>query len=275
MARTITLAGQDILRLGLGTYNFGIQARKADSEIALLHRALDLGVALIDTATMYDNEAFLGQALRDMRQRVFLVSKVLPSQASFNGVIRACERSLRDLKTDHLDLYMLHWASSYPLEQTVAALKALKAQGKILSYGLSNIDVPEIKALGTEVSDLTALEVLYNPSARGIEYDMLPFAHERQIAVIAYSPLGSGSASLLHHPTIERIARRHQVSTAQILIAFSLRDDSLISIPKASSLPHLADNIKALDVVLDDEDKQLLDSAFPPATHKVPLKLGW
>lgn len=261
--------------LGFGTYNFGVSKARAQDEAQVLNKALELGIELIDTATMYGNEAFLGEVLEGLRDKVFLVSKVLPSSATYEGTKRALKQSLRDLRTSYLDLYFLHWQGATPLEETVCAFEDLKQEGLILNWGLSNVDVPQIKDLGRVAENCAALEVLYNPLSRGIEFDLIPYAKEHKMAVLAYSPLGEGKRCLLQNKAILEVARRHEVSAACVLIAFSLQNRGFISIPKTSSLTHLEDNLKALDVSLDKEDFKILDEEFHSPKFKVPLKLGW
>lgn len=269
----INLAGKKVLRLGLGTYQFGISRNKAQEEKKVFDRALELGIAVVDTATLYKNEAFLGELIQGRRDKVFLISKVLPSEASLRGTKTALERSLRDLKTSYLDLYFLHWKGSYPLEETIEALSSLKKEGKIRSWGLSNVDVPEIKALGETVLDCEAVQVLYNPQYRGIEYDFFPYAEKANLKIMAYCPLGEGSTTLLNHPGLQEIAAKHQVSTAAVLIAFSLRKPYLISIPKSSSVAHLEDNFTGLSFKLDDEDEAKIDSLFKKPISKTALSV--
>lgn len=261
--------------LGFGTYNFGVKRTSLNEDKKVLEKAIERGIEVIDTATMYGNEAFLGEALTGLRDKVFLISKVLPSSATYEGTKRALKQSLRDLRTSYLDLYFLHWQGATPLEETVRALEDLKKEGLILNWGLSNIDVPQIKALGEKALECAALEVLYNPLARGIEYDLIPYAKAQGMAVLAYSPLGEGGPYLLHNKAILEVAKRHGVSAACVLIAFSMREQGLISIPKTSSLSHLEDNLKALELKLDKDDLKLIDEEFKAPTFKVPLKLGW
>lgn len=271
--RSATIGKHKIPILGLGTYQLGVRSSDYASDAKVILAALDKGITLIDTAELYHNEEFLGRTLQGVRPQCFLVSKVLPSDASYAGTKQACERSLRKLRTDHLDLYMLHWSSSYPLAETVRALRDLKREGKILEFGLSNIDVGRIKALDfSEGFDLSCDEVLYNLQYRGIEYDLLPFAQSHDMAIIAYSPLSEGRLKTC--PPLEPIARKYNMTQAQIALAFTVQQEGVITIPKFSSLEHLQENLECCNLKFDEEDFKLIDSLFPPPRSKVPLK-GW
>lgn len=271
--KSATLGKHKIPVLGLGTYRLGVESSYQASDAKVILAALDMGITLIDTAELYHNEEFLGRTLQRVRHQCFLVSKVLPSDASYEGTKQACERSLRKLKTDYLDLYMLHWGSSYPLAETVRALRDLKREGKILQFGLSNIDIGSIKKLDfSEGFDLACDEVLYNIQYRGIEYDLLPFAQRSGMAIIAYSPLSEGR--LKSCPPLEPIAQKYHMTQAQIALAFTVQKEGVIAIPKFSSLEHLQENIESCKLKFDEEDFKLIDALFPPPVSKVPLK-GW
>ena len=273
--RTITLNGQTLSAIGQGTWNIGDKSAARQAEIAALQRGLDLGLTLIDTAEMYGSgrsESLVGEAIAGRRDGVFLTSKVLPSNASRHGALAACGRSLAHLGTGYLDLYLLHWPGSHPLQDTVSAFEDLRAQGKIRAWGVSNFDVSDLE-------DLYALEhgprcaanqVLYNPQYRGAEFDLLPWCLDHGLPVMAYSPVGQGG-DLLHNPTLSAIAGRHSVTSAQVALAWELRQPSLCVIPKAASIPHVEENAAAASLELTPEDIAEMDRAFPPPTRKQRL----
>jgi diketogulonate reductase-like aldo/keto reductase len=245
-------------------------------EISALRTGLDLGMTLIDTAEMYadgGSEQLVGEAIDGRRDEVFLVTKVLPENASRNGTIAACERSLKRLKTKWIDLYLLHWRGSIPLEETVQAFEELVQLGKIRYWGVSNFDVSDLQQLfrlkggGYTATD----QVLYNLTRRGIEYDLLPWCLQRSIPVMAYSPVEQGR--LLEHPVLRHVARRHKLTTAQVALAWVLRQDKVIAIPRAGTPGHVRENRAALDVHLSKRDLADLDGAFPPPTHSGPLEM--
>jgi diketogulonate reductase-like aldo/keto reductase len=240
--------------------------RRAD-EIEALRAGLDLGMGLIDTAEMYANgaaEALVGEAIAGRRDEVFLVSKVLPSRASREGAVAACEQSLRRLRTDRIDLYLLHWRGSIRLAETVEAFQALQAAGKIRAWGVSNFDTQDMRAL-TRLrvgKSVAANQVLYNLTRRGIEHDLLPWCRKREIPVIAYSPIEQGR--LLSHPELSRIAKAYGATPAQIALAWIVREADVVAIPKAGRVEHVQENWRALDLALSPADLAALDAAFPP-----------
>ena len=261
--------------LGIGTYRMGESARLREQEVATLQLAIDAGVRVIDTAEMYADggaETVVGMALRgDRRDKAFVVTKVLPSNAGRRRVVAACERSLARLRTDRIDLYLLHWRGSIPLAETLAGFEQLMRDGKIRHYGVSNFDradMAEWVALKGGES-VAADQVLYNLSRRGPEWDLLPWCRERGIAIMAYTPLGQGS--LLRDRTLADIARRRNATPAQVALAWLLRQEGMIVIPKAAHLEHVRDNRGALNVVLTEEDLSALDRAFPPPKGKSSL----
>ena len=262
--------GQQVCPLGQGTYQMG---RRRNEEIQALRRGIDLGLTLIDTAEMYDTEDLVGEAVRDCREQAFIVSKVLPSNASYEGTKRACERSLRRLGTDYIDLYLLHWIGRYPFSETVRALVELQQEGKIRQWGMSNLDVDDMEHILALPygRDCAANQVLYNLKDRGIEYDLIPWSGQHQIPVMAYTPLGEG---LRNHKTLIEIARRHNATSTQIMLAWVMRTQNVIAIPKASSIAHVEENARSLDISLTEEDLHDIDKAFPAPTHKVRLA-GW
>lgn len=266
--RRIVLAGDESVPvLGLGTWGWGEDpARRAD-EVAALRCSLDLGLSLVDTAEMYADggaEEVVGEALAGRRDEAFVVSKVLPSHASRSGTVAACERSLRRLGTDRIDLYLLHWQGGHPLEDTIAAFEALVDAGKIRSWGVSNFDHLALADLGRVPGSggLATDQVLYNLSRRGPEYDLLPWCADHELPVMAYSPIEQGR--LLDDALLGEVAAGHGVSPAAAALAWVLRGDSLCTIPKASSPQHVRDNATALNVELSREDLEALDRAFPP-----------
>lgn len=275
--RTIALPdGTKIPALGLGTWRMGEDARHAEAEVHALAAGLDLGLTLIDTAEMYGEggaESVVCRAIEGRRDQVFLVSKVYPHNAGRQDAIAACERSLQRLGTDRLDLYLLHWRGRVPLEETVEAFEELKAAGKIRGWGVSNFDVGDLEEL-EDLADgdhCATNQVLYNLSARGIEWDLLPWCAGRRLPLMAYSPLGQGV--VLKRKALTEVARRHGVSPATIAIAWTLRQPNVIAIPKAARAEHLADNAKALAIALTAEDLAELDDGFPPPSGPVPLEM--
>jgi diketogulonate reductase-like aldo/keto reductase len=253
----------------------GEDSRRRAEEVAALRLGLDLGMTLIDTAEMYGSggaEEVIREAIDGRREEIFLVSKVLPSNASRAGTIRACEASLKRLGTDRIDLYLLHWRGGVPLAETVAAFEALKSTGKILHWGVSNLDVDDMADLAAAGgSGVEANQVLYNLQARGIEFDLLLQSQADRIPIMAYSPVGQGD--LARHPALVEIARRHGATAAQVALAWVLRQPGVIAIPKASRLEHVRENRAAVDLRLSKEDLARLDAAFPPPRRKVPLEI--
>ncbi|BCL77839.1 aldo/keto reductase [Ktedonobacteria bacterium brp13] len=269
-------SGEMVPVLGQGTWGMGEAARHLTDEIAALRLGLDLGMTLIDTAEMYANggsEKVVGEAIAGRRDDVFLVSKVLPSNATRHGTIRACERSLQRLGTDHLDLYLLHWRGGTPLSDTLAAFEELVQAGKIRYWGVSNFSVADMQELIRHPSGSTVAtnQVLYNLTRRGVEYDLLPWSRAHHIPVIAYSPIEQGR--MLNGPALREIASRHQATPAQVALAWLLRRDNLFVIPKASSVAHVRENRAAYDLALTEQDLAQLDRAFPPPTSAQPLEM--
>ena len=233
-------------------------------------------MTLIDTAEMYGNgaaEDLIGEAIEGRRDEVFLVSKVLPHHATFDGTVAACKASCRRLQTEWLDLYLLHWRGDVPLAETVAAFEALKAEGAIRHWGVSNFDVGDMEELvvveGGE--NVETDQVLYNLVRRGIEYDLMPWAHEEAMPLMAYSPIEHGR--LLDAPALAEVAARHHATPAQVALAWVLRHEQVIAIPKAASPAHVDENRAALDLHLSSQDLTRLDRAFPPPGGKVPLEM--
>lgn len=268
--------GDDVPVLGQGTWGMGEKPSRRAEEVTALRLGLDLGMALIDTAEMYGDggaEEVVGGAFAGRRDEVFIVSKVLPTHASRLGVVTACDHSLRRLRTDRIDLYLLHWRLGTPLAATVAGFEALKAAGKIRHWGVSNFDTADMVELAS-VSDgrnVQTDQVLYNLGRRGIEHDLLPWCRERAIPVMAYSPVEQGV--LAGDGRLAGIADRYGVSRAQVALAWVLRQDGVIAIPKASHPDHVRENRVAHDIRLAPADLQELDRLFSPPTGKQPLAM--
>ena len=258
-------AGARVVALGQGTWELE-KTPRAEAAKAL-QAGLDLGMTLIDTAEMYGEgkaEEIVGEAVRGRREEVFLVSKAYPWHGTKQGLAEACARSLKRLKTDRLDLYLLHWRGDVPLAETVEGMEALRRQGAVRFWGVSNFDAADMEELtglkgGGEVQ---TNQVLYNLLKRGIEFDLLPWCRGRRIPIVAYSPFDQGP--LLRKKALADIARRHEVSTATLALAWILRHPDVIVIPKAAKLDHVRQNHAALQVRLSREDLAALDAAFPP-----------
>lgn len=269
-------SGEAVPVLGQGTWGMGEKPRRRHEEIEALRLGLDLGMTLIDTAEMYGDgaaEELIAEAIAGRRHEVFLVSKVLPHNATRRGTIVACERSLQRLGTDWLDLYLLHWRGPPPLTETLAAFDELTRAGKIRHWGVSNFDTADMKELVRLPggSTVTTNQVLYNLTRRGIEYDLLPWCLEHGLPTMAYSPIEQGR--LLDHPALHSVAAGHGATPAQVSLAWVLRRDRLIVIPKAGVPAHVQDNRAALDLHLTDQDVKALDRAFPTPTGPRALEV--
>ncbi len=277
MRRATFPDGTQVPALGQGTWHMGEAGSDRAAEARALRLGIELGMTLIDTAEMYADggaEEVVADAIAGQRDAVFVVSKVYPQNASRARMTTSCERSLRRLGTDRLDLYLLHWSGSVPLAETVAAFRALQADGKILRWGVSNLDTSDLAELELIPGggDCATDQVLYNLRARGPEFDLLPWCASKNMPVMAYSPVGQGGA-LLRDAALRRVAERHNKTTAQIALAWTLRQDGIISIPKASNPAHVRDNFAAADVVLGEADLAELDTAFPPPKRKRGLEM--
>jgi len=277
--RTVRLpSGEQVSAIGQGTWYMGDRKSEATREVAALQLGIDLGMTLLDTAEMYADggaERIVAQAVAGRRDQVFIVSKVYPQNASRTGVPAACERSLKRLNTDRIDLYLLHWRGGHPLAETVAAFEALRQAGKIRHWGVSNLDVSDMEELSRAPGgdNCAANQVLYHPNSRGIEYELLPWCEKRGVAIMAYSPLGHTTSRLLRSPAMVAISGRHGVTPAQVALAWGLRFSNVISIPKASDPAHVRDNAAAIDVALTAEDLAEIDAAHRPPGRKQPLDL--
>jgi diketogulonate reductase-like aldo/keto reductase len=275
--RSVTLeTGEKVPVLGLGTWRMGERKSERAAELKAIKLGLELGIRLIDTAEMYGEgvaEEIVGEAMSGLRDDIYLVSKVYPHNASRKGAVAACERSLKRLETDRLDLYLLHWRGSHPLAETVEAFEALKKGGKIRNWGVSNFDADDLEELAgvPNAGNCAADQVLYHLGSRGIEWQLLPQCQKAKIMVMAYSPLGQGP--LLRKPALGKIASKHNCDPAAVALAWVLRHSGVITIPKATQPDHVRANIKALDVKLDAEDLAALDTAFPPPKRASPLEM--
>jgi diketogulonate reductase-like aldo/keto reductase len=256
----------------------GEKAGRKQDEVRALQLGLDLGLTLIDTAEMYGEggaEEVVGEAIAGRRDEAFIVSKVYPHNASFDGVQQACERSLKRLKVEAIDLYLLHWQGHHPLAETFDGFEALKKAGKIKAYGVSNFDLENMEEAQSYGAPATN-QVLYNLMKRGIEFDLLPWARARGMPIMAYSPLetsGREQAALLDNPGLRAVADAHGVSPAQIALAWVLHQDGVIAIPKAVDPVHLRANRAAADLRLSADDLAALDKAFPPPRRRRALDM--
>ena len=275
--KTLALpSGERVPAFGMGTWNMGDERARRAEELATLRLGLDLGATLIDTAEMYGDgrsEKLVGEAIAGRRNAVFLVSKVLPENASRNGTLAACERSLKRLKTDRIDLYLLHWRGSVPLAETMLAFAALQRAGKIRHYGVSNLELSDMRELSQASGGaaVAANQLLYNLTRRGIEWDLLPWLRERRIPVMAYSPIEQ--ARLLRNAKLAAFAGRHAMTPSQAALAWLLAKDGVIVIPKTCRRDRLKENLGALERPLDAAQLAELDRLFPPPSGPQPLEI--
>lgn len=268
--------GEQLPALGQGTWRMGEEPGRRKAEIAALQLGLDLGMTLIDTAEMYGEglaEQLVGEALTGRREQAFLVTKVYPHNASQRGAVAACERSLKRLKTDCIDLYLLHWRGQYPLAETMAAFEALQGAGKIRHYGVSNLDLADMQELWAVPggSGAVANQLLYNLSRRGIEWDLLPWQRERRVLTMAYSPLEQ--AQLLGHRGLKDFARRHAMTPAQAALVWLLAQEGVMAIPKSGDAARVRENAAAGDRVLSPAQLGELDQLFAPPHGPAPLQM--
>jgi diketogulonate reductase-like aldo/keto reductase len=269
-------SGRTVPALGQGTWYMGDKRANRAEEIASLQLGLDLGLTLIDTAEMYGEgkaEELVGEALAGRRDRAFVVSKVYPHNASRKGAVAACERSLKRLGTDRLDLYLLHWRGSIPFAETLEAFTALKQAGKIRHYGVSNLDLSDMEELweASGGEGVQTNQLLYNLTRRGIEFDLLPWQRSHRMPVMAYSPVEQ--ARLLRQPALAGFAREHGMTPAQAALAWLLHKDDVIAIPKAGRRAHVEENAAALGITLTDAQLRELDRLFPPPDGPTPLEM--
>jgi len=275
--RFTTLAGESVPVLGQGTWQLGDRPQRRGQEIAALQLGIDLGLTLIDTAEMYGDgaaEELVAEAIVGRRDQVFLVTKVLPGNASSRKkLVAACERSLRRLRVQHIDLYLLHWRQNEDLAMTVETFGELESVGKIRHWGVSNFDVSDLEELNLLPGGGQAAsnQVLYNVSRRGIEFDLLPAARKRGLNVMAYTPIEQGR--ILGNATLREIAARHQATAAQIALAWVIRQEGVMAIPRAGTPAHVTENAGALAIELSARDLQDIDRAFPPPAKPHPLEM--
>jgi diketogulonate reductase-like aldo/keto reductase len=268
--------GDTVPVLGQGTWKMGESRSRRRDEVAALMHGIDLGMTLVDTAEMYAEggaEEVIAEAIKGRRAKVFLVSKVYPHNASKRGVQHACEQSLRRLKTDRLDLYLLHWRGSVPLEETVAGFEALQRDGKIRHWGVSNFDVDDMEELvRVPGGDACATnQILYNVARRGPEFDLLPWLAGRKMPAMAYSPVDH--ARLPRRSPLDDLAQKHGVSAIQVALAWVLRQPGVFAIPKSGRIEHVRDNRRALDLALSADDLAAIDAHFRPPRSKQPLEM--
>ena len=278
--KTIQFHGESALpAIGQGTWYMGENAALRSQEVGALQAGLDLGLKVIDTAEMYAEgaaEEVVGEALRGRRDQAWLVSKVYPWNAGEVDAIEACERSLRRLQTGYLDLYLLHWRGNVPLEETIRAMESLQQQGKIRHWGVSNFDHDDMLELWQEPGGKSCLtnQVLYHLASRGIEYDLLPQFQQREMPIMAYCPLAQAGRlrhALFDDARLQQIAQQKGISVAQVLLAWVIRQQGVLAIPKASSVAHVQQNAAALSINLTDEELSIIDRAFPAPQSKTAL----
>ena len=275
--RSVTLpGGERVPALGLGTWMMGERGGHEPQSVAALKRGIDFGMTLIDTAEMYGDggaEELVGQAIAGQRDRVFIVSKVLPSNASRTGVAAACERSLKRLGTDRIDLYLLHWHGGIPLRETVSGFADLRRTGNIRHWGVSNLDLDEMNALWAVLGgeNCATNQLLYNLGRRGIEWDLRPALRTRGVPIMAYSPLEQGR--LLGNWALKQVAAARGATPAQVALAWLLQWPDVIVIPKTANLDHVAENRAAADIALTPMEYAALERAFPPPDRKMPLAM--
>jgi diketogulonate reductase-like aldo/keto reductase len=268
--------GTRVAAIGLGTWKMGEDVRQRAQEVRALAAGIDLGATLIDTAEMYASgraEEVVAAAVKGRRDRVYLVSKVLPQNATRAGTVKACEASLKRLKTDCIDLYLLHWRGTVPFAETMAGFDDLMQAGKIRGFGVSNLDLKELQEwLSVSRADKTlADQVMYSIDQRGIDFDLLPWCLERQVALMAYCTLSQGGIPT--KPALKRVAERHRATPAQIMLAWVLRHEHVIAIPKSARPERVRENVQAADITLSTEDLMDLDREFPAPRKAQPLAM--
>jgi diketogulonate reductase-like aldo/keto reductase len=276
MKAVLLPSGESVPALGQGTWRMGEDHAIRKEEIETLRLGVDLGAGLIDAAEMYGGgsaEELVGEALEGRRDKVFLVSKVLPQNASRHGTIQACERSLRRLRTDRIDLYLLHWRGGIPLHETVEAFATLQQAGKIRHYGVSNFDLQDMEDLWVEKggASVATSQLLYNLSRRGIEWQLLPWLRNKGVPVMAYSPVEQ--ARLVGDRRLAGFANRHAMTPAQAALAWLLSNDDVIVIPKTASRARCRENLGAFDYRLTAAQRAELDALFPPPARARPLEM--
>lgn len=282
MMKTVTINQQKLPALGIGTWEMGNSAAAEKEEIKAIQVGLDAGLRVIDTAEMYGNgrsESLVGQAIKPyQRSDLFLISKVLPQNASAAKMQQSVENSLKRLQTDYLDLYLYHWRGMVPLEETVATLQSLQEKGYFRAWGVSNFDIADMEELWQlpNGKNVAANEDLYNLETRGIEYSLLPWQRKHHLPLIAYSPLGRGpkmGSRMTQDPAVMAVAQKHGATPFQILLAWVMQQPDVLAIPKSSSSKHLLSNLKALEINLTPDDLAILTKAYPKPTKKEPLAI--
>ncbi|NIY49202.1 aldo/keto reductase [Cedecea colo] len=274
-------ANKGLPAIGQGTWAMGEKALQRRDEVHALQAGIDLGLTLIDTAEMYAEggaERIVGEAIRGRRDEVFLVSKVYPWNAGGERAIAACEASLKRLQSDYLDLYLLHWRGDIPLEETVSAMQALKQQGKIRRWGVSNLDYDDMRELTVLAggAECATNQVLYHLASRGIEHDLLPWCQQQNMPVMAYCPLAQAGRlrdGLMNHPALKQMAAQKGVAVAQLLLAWLISHNGVMAIPKAGSVAHVKENAAAREITLSNEEIAVMEKAFPAPGHKTPLAM--
>jgi diketogulonate reductase-like aldo/keto reductase len=281
ISRRFGSTGRDVPRIGQGTWQFPTRGAAVEDAKRALRRGIELGMVHIDTAEMYGDgrsEEIIGEAIAGLdRSSLFIVSKVLPQNATFEGTIRACEQSLRRLKTDYLDVYLLHWRGAKPLRDTMRALEQLVRDGKAKALGVSNFESDDLREAASylEREPIACNQVLYNPRERGIEHDVLPYCREHDVAVVAYTPFGAHvSGRSRAGAAFAEIARKHGATPSEVVLAWVTRDPICFTIPKSSDLTHVEENARAGDLVLDEHDYRRIDEVFPPPRGPRPLAMG-
>ncbi len=278
----VKIAGRTVFPIGLGTYNMGDKSDQFEQEAEAIRVGLNQGVQVIDTAEMYgdgNSEKLVAHAIKPYnREELFLISKVLPANASKKQLPISLDNSLKRLNTDYLDLYLLHWKGNIPIEETINALEKAKSEGKIKSWGVSNLDVDDLEKIMKlpEGINCAANQVRYNLGDRGIEFDLIPMMNKLEMPLIAYSPVARGDRfgkNLTKEITIKKIAEKHQSDIFQILLAWSIRNGQTIAIPQSSNPDHVVDNVNAAEIQLTQQDLEQIDSIFPEPSAKQPLAL--
>lgn len=282
MMKTVTINHHELLALGIGTWEMGDNHKAPNEEIEAIQAGLNAGLRVIDTAEMYGNgrsENLVGEAIKPFkRDDLFLISKVLPQNASVKRMRQSVEASLERLQTDYLDLYLYHWRGTVPLTETISILQQLQEEGYFRAWGVSNFDLDDMEELWQLPAgrNVTVNEDLYNLETRGIEYSLLPWQGKHFIPLIAYSPLGRGpkmGTAMMDNPAVLQVAENHAATAYQVLLAWVMQQPDVLAIPKSSSAAHVLSNIKALDLELTPNDLQILEKAYPKPTKKEPLAI--
>ncbi|MDF7671679.1 aldo/keto reductase [Lactobacillus sp. ESL0701] len=281
--KQVKINGRMVPAIGIGTWHMGSDSAKQQVETAAIQAGIAAGAKLIDTAEIYGkgaSETLVGQAIKPYkREELFVVSKVWPENATKKDLEQHLDASLDRLKTDYLDMYLLHWRDQVPLEESIAELDRMREKGKIKSWGVSNFDVADLEEVETLPAgqNLAANEDLYNLNARGLDFDLIPWQKERDIPLLAYSPVGGLNNNLhtdmLTNPVIEQIAHEHNASVYQVLLSWTIRDGITIAIPQTANADHMRDNIAAANLELTSADLAAIDEQYPRPTHKIPLDL--